>query len=260
MLPKYKEIQDPLLAEIDRRGGAVRPSDRNHDGLSVYGALANYFSLTGSDLAEKVYESNGTPRPKWENMVRWARNDLRKRGLIDGGRHGVWALSEKGRLRVESSKQEHAGRGVFLPGTEITPQLFQELQRKAKEIGELGELFVLEYERARLRKAGKADLAELIRHVALTNTAAGYDVLSFTNDGNEKLIEVKSSTGTSGSFEISSNEWSVAKQSRSAYWVYRVTQVETQSPSIEMIQDPFGKFEEGAFMLVPTGFRVIPRE
>lgn len=193
-------------------------------------------------------------------MVRWARNDLRKRGLIDGGRHGVWALSEEGRLRVESSKKEHAGRGVFLPGTEITPELFQELQRKAKEIGDLGELIVLEHERECLRKADRADLAALIRHVALTNTAAGYDVLSFTIDGKEKLIEIKSSTGRSGAFEISSNEWGLAKQRRSDYWVYRVTQVETQSPSIEMIQDPFGKFEEGEFMLVPTAFRVIPRE
>lgn len=260
MLPKYKEIQDPLLAEIQRRGGAARPSAKDDNGLTVYEALAAYFELTDEDLSEKVYEANGAERPKWQNMVRWARNDLRKRGFLDGSTHGVWALSEKGWQLADSSKHDYAGRGTFLPGSEISPEILVELQRKAKESGDLGELIVLEHEKVSLRNAGREDLADGVEYVAQINTAAGYDIRSFTADGDEKLVEVKTTVGGSASFEITANEWAVAKKMRSKYWVYRVSQAESSSPEFEKIQDPAGKAEEGRFMLVPTGFRVIPRE
>lgn len=260
MLPKYKEIQDPLLTEIQRRGGSTRPSEKDGNGLTVYEALASYFELTDEDLNEKVYEANGAERPKWPNMVRWARNDLRKRGLLDGSRHGVWALSEKGRLLADSSKHDYAGRGTFLPGAEITPELLAELQRKAKEVGDLGELIVLEHEKNNLRNAGRADLADAVEYVAQVNAAAGYDIRSFSVIGDEKLVEVKTTVGSSASFEITANEWAMAKKRRSEYWVYRVSQAESTSPEIEEIQDPAGKAEEGRFILIPTGFRVVPRE
>lgn len=260
MLPKYKEIQDPLLAEIQRRGGSARPSDKDGNGLTVYEALATYFELTDEDLSEKVFETNSAERPKWPNMVRWARNDLRKRGLLDGSRHGVWTLSEKGLQLADSSKHDYAGRGTFLPGTEIAPEFLAELQRKAKEIGDLGELIVLEHEKFSLRSAGREDLANAVEYVAQVNTAAGYDVRSFSANGDEKLIEVKTTVGTSASFEITANEWAIAKKRRTEYWVYRVSQAESASPEIEKIQDPSGKAEEGQFMLIPTGFRVVPRE
>ena len=69
MLPKYKEIQDPLLAEIQRRGGSTRPSQKDGNELTVYEALAAYFELTNEDLNEKVYETSGAERPKWQNIV-----------------------------------------------------------------------------------------------------------------------------------------------------------------------------------------------
>ena len=260
MLPKYKEIQDPLLAEIQRRGGSTRPSQKDGNELTVYEALAAYFELTNEDLNEKVYETSGAERPKWQNMVRWARNDLRKQGMLDGSKHGVWALSEKGMQLADSSKRDYAGQGTFLPGAEITPELLAELQRKAKEVGDLGELIVFEHEKISLRSAGRADLANSVEHVAQINTAVGFDIRSFSVDGREKLIEVKTTVGSSASFEITANEWAVAKKNRSVYWVYRVSKVESESPEIEKIQDPTGKVEEEFFMLIPTGYRVVPRE
>lgn len=260
MLPKYKEIQDPLLAEVQRRGGSTRPLQQDDNGLTVYEILANYFDLTIEDLEEKVYETNGKERSKWQNMVRWARNDLRKRGLLDGSIHGVWALSEKGMRLASSSQHDYAGRGTFLPGADISPELLSELQRKSKEVGDLGELIVLEHEKISLRNAGREDLAIAVEHVAKVNTAAGYDIRSFSVDGKEKLVEVKTTTGTSGGFEITANEWAIAKQKRVNYWVYRVSQVKSASPEIEKIQDPAGKAEEGRYMLLPTGYRVVPRE
>ena len=169
-------------------------------------------------------------------------------------------LSEKGMQLADSSKRDYAGQGTFLPGAEITPELLAELQRKAKEVGDLGELIVFEHEKISLRSAGRADLANSVEHVAQINTAVGFDIRSFSVDGREKLIEVKTTVGSSASFEITANEWAVAKKNRSVYWVYRVSKVESESPEIEKIQDPTGKVEEEFFMLIPTGYRVVPRE
>jgi len=96
MLPSYDDIRLPLLAELHRRGGSTRPRDKNNSDQTIYTALAHYFRLTQVNLNEKVYEEDGTARSKWENMVRWARNDLKKQGYLIAPSHGIWAISESG--------------------------------------------------------------------------------------------------------------------------------------------------------------------
>ncbi len=46
MLPKYKEIRIPLLAELSSRGGESRPSDVDSTGRTIYETLADYFNLS----------------------------------------------------------------------------------------------------------------------------------------------------------------------------------------------------------------------
>ena len=92
MLPTYREIEEPLIEELQRRGGSSRPSDRRN-GRTVYEALARYFDLTSADLGETIYE-NGKPRSKWKNMVRYARRSLVDQGRIDNTQHGVWRLKD----------------------------------------------------------------------------------------------------------------------------------------------------------------------
>jgi hypothetical protein len=100
MLPTYADIEVPLMRELARRGGSARPADRDSSGRSVYEALAEYFRLTPSDLAEVFYE-NGKPRSKWETMVRYAVRSLRKTGEIErGGAYGVWAITERANRRL----------------------------------------------------------------------------------------------------------------------------------------------------------------
>ena len=95
MIPKYADIEAPLARELARRGGSARPADCDESGRSVYMALADYFSLSSTDLAEVIYEK-GASRSKWENMVRYAVRTLRKNCVIErGGAHGVWTLTEK---------------------------------------------------------------------------------------------------------------------------------------------------------------------
>ena len=95
MLPKYREIQNPLLLEIFNRGGRIRPKDKYH-GKNIYESLADYFKLSEEELSLEVDEpSQGKSRNKWENMVRWTRNDLVKKGLLSKKERGIWILTEK---------------------------------------------------------------------------------------------------------------------------------------------------------------------
>jgi hypothetical protein len=65
-----------------------------------------------------------------------------------------------------------------------------------RALGERGEERVFFSEHARLAAAGRADLARRVRWVAREDgDGAGYDILSFSAAGDERLLEVKTTTG-----------------------------------------------------------------
>lgn len=100
------------------------------------------------------------------------------------------------------------------------------LSREAenRSLGMAGEEFVIGYERARLMAAGADRLAEKVEQVSLTcGDGAGFDVLSFEENGCERLIEVKTTKyGSATPFYVSSNELAVSKRQQDKYRVYRV--------------------------------------
>ena len=85
MFPKYEEVEFPLFIEILKRNG-TEPKE-------VYAVLANRFKLTKQDLDKETKEKE--PRNKWENIIRFAVKELRKKGLVDKS-YGVWRLTDKG--------------------------------------------------------------------------------------------------------------------------------------------------------------------
>jgi restriction endonuclease Mrr len=92
MLPTYRDIERPLIRELERRGDKARPADRDFTGRSVYEALADHFSLTAADRAEVIY-AKAKPRSKWENTVRYAVCKLKDNGTLNRtAPHGVWQL------------------------------------------------------------------------------------------------------------------------------------------------------------------------
>jgi hypothetical protein len=99
------------------------------------------------------------------------------------------------------------------------------LEREARNasVGRAGELLVLSFERHRLASERRADLAGLVRHVALDDDGAGFDVLSFDKDGVERFIEVKSTSyGKETPFFVSRNEVEVSREHALKYHLYRV--------------------------------------
>lgn len=256
MFPKYKEIQLPLLSEIRRRGGSTRPRDEV-EGQSIYLALATHFGLTADDLESTVIEpATHTVRSKWENMVRWARNDLRKAELLDGSQHGVWALSPQGLIVLQDHEDEAAAHRERV-SQPMDPETFAKRQAEAAETGLIGETFVIAQERLRLRAAGRQDLAERIRHVARENVAAGYDILSFASDGSEIYIEVKATKTSGTSFELTDNELRTARRLRAAYWLYQVRLARSSTPQLLTHQDPASMIEAGKLVVKPTTWRVF---
>ncbi|WP_195603998.1 DUF3883 domain-containing protein [Clostridium tyrobutyricum] len=81
---------------------------------------------------------------------------------------------------------------------------FEEVNKRNRELGELGELFVLNYE---IKKLGK-NLGSKVRHVAKDDgDGAGYDILSYTEEGQVRFLEVKTTTGSLKTpFYLSENE------------------------------------------------------
>lgn len=256
MYPKYVDIREPLIIELYKRGGASKPSALNANGQSVYDALAEYFGLSKADRNYKIYENSGAERSKWHNIVRWVRNDIKKAGLLYAPSHGVWALTQAGESEAKERDQKKlvVGEGDSL--TEIDIETFLALKAHAKEIGELGEKYVIEYEQRRLKSIGRPDLAENIEQVSLTNVGAGYDVKSFEKNGIERFIEVKTTTGEGSQFQLTFNEYKVAQENKERYWIYFVRINENTIPEVEAIQDPAKRKEEGSLLFRPSSYWV----
>jgi hypothetical protein len=99
-----------------------------------------------------------------------------------------------------------------------------ERDARNRALGRAGEERVLAHERATLLAVGRRDLAERIRWVSdLDGDGAGYDIQSFDPDGNDRLIEVKTTNGWDRTpFHISRNELTVAEERRDHWRLVRV--------------------------------------
>lgn len=114
----------------------------------------------------------------------------------------------------------------------ITPTLIDFIEREAsnKQLGYLGELFILKNEVAYLNKQGKPKLAKRVKHVSVeVGDGLGYDILSFEVDGNEKRIEVKTTRGDiTRPFYITRNEVDYSVNNPSDFYLYRVFDFDTK--------------------------------
>ena len=86
----------------------------------------------------------------------------------------------------------------------------------------------------------------------------GYDILSFDLAGDEKWIEVKSTSGSGYVFEMSENEWEKAKRGGYKYYIYRVTRVRTK-PQIKIFRNPRDLEKKGLLVKAAAGWRVTLR-
>ena len=90
-IPSEKDIELPLLQEIEAAGGEAKPSE-------LYDKVARHFpQLTPSDQTVRHPRSGLLI---WANRVQWARQHLVNKGEIDASTRGIWKITERGRARL----------------------------------------------------------------------------------------------------------------------------------------------------------------
>ncbi|QDQ03043.1 DUF3883 domain-containing protein [Lysinibacillus fusiformis] len=121
-----------------------------------------------------------------------------------------------------------------------SPIDYLKLHEFQKEIGELGEQFVYEYE---LKKLQDTDFADKIDKTKANDNTNGYDILSYTKTGKKLHIEVKATVTSKEEFYISQHEFEVAKEiveKGGLYKVYFVKEI-LGNPQLEIIDDILGE-------------------
>ena len=117
---------------------------------------------------------------------------------------------------------------------------YEKINRLNKKLGDRGEKVVLDFEIKKLEQLGKFELARKVDRVSLKSDSLGYDILSFEEDGKERLIEVKatSSKVTDANFFLTINELKTAKEKEN-YYIYMVYDILSKEPKIWVIKNPF---------------------
>lgn len=95
---------------------------------------------------------------------------------------------------------------------------------RARALGDAGEALVYQAEQNRLSSWGRDDLAARVRWVAKEDgDGAGFDILSFTQRGEERWLEVKTTNGPATTpFWISENERRVADENPDVFRLARL--------------------------------------
>lgn len=130
------------------------------------------------------------------------------------------------------------------PRLERLVRKFDPVERdfRNRALGKAGERFVLDVERDRLQRADRDDLSEKVRWISdEQGDGAGYDILSFGSDGQERLIEVKTTNGAASTpFFLSRTEHEVSEQKADTWRLYRV-HLFAQTPRIFTINPPLAQ-------------------
>lgn len=123
---------------------------------------------------------------------------------------------------------------------------------KNRELGKLGEKRVLISEHIRLIDAGRKDLAREIKWISQEEgDGAGYDILSFSNSGEERWLEVKTTSGHRYTpFYLTENERLTSIEHPDKYRLVRLYDFGI-SPKIFKLSPPIEK----AVTLRPISYR-----
>jgi Domain of unknown function (DUF3883) len=121
-----------------------------------------------------------------------------------------------------------------------------------RDLGLRGEEFALENERSTLWNAGRKDLSSRVKHVSKDDgDGFGYDIHSFDLNGNDRLIEVKTTMGiVTTPFFLSENERLVSIKRKNHFRLLRLYNF-AKAPRAFELAPPLENF----VFLQPTNYR-----
>ena len=133
---------------------------------------------------------------------------------------------------------------------------YLERANQNQALGLAGELAVVDFERKRLEFLGHYDLAAKVEHVANSRgDGLGYDVLSYHDDGQEKMIEVKTTKyDKEVPFFVSQNEVCASAYFGESFHLYRVFQF-GKRPGLFTLQGAL----EDTCRLVAADYKAVPK-
>lgn len=161
-------------------------------------------------------------------------------------------------FRIPKEYDKFFGELVKCKIKKLTLEQLQQRLCDEQEIGEQGEIFVLNFEKLRCNFTCKDQ--SRIRQISHIDVSAGYDIISFHDNINLKrrYIEVKTYKG-SPHFYWSSNEIESARLRGNDYFLYLVDfeRISDQNYKPEIIQNPYVTIRDSDFWkLTPSTFLV----
>lgn len=94
-VPKYDELINPLLQAMNQLGGSASVSEQED-------AVASILKLSEKDIAE-IHRGSTT---KLSYRLAWARNYMKRFGLLENSARGVWTLTIEGRKKYPVNIEE----------------------------------------------------------------------------------------------------------------------------------------------------------
>lgn len=183
-----------------------------------------------------------------------------------GSKWDEWygAVTDKQLQLLKTSIQtvKEIGENIMLESQTNHNVSSQPLGTLCKDIGDLGEKFVLKYEKDKIAQI-RPDKVGLVQKVS-NDTVLGFDIqsLEFDDLNKKKLIEVKTTNRTYPpnlnvltSFNMSSNEWETARNYSNAYYIYRVFLL-GKNIKVFIVKDPVNEQSKGNIILEPHEYRV----
>lgn len=92
-IPKYDDLFNPLLEALHQLGSSASITEQEQK-------VAEVLNLSEEDLEEP----HGGNRTKFSYNLAWARNYLKRFGLIENSSRGVWALTAEGQRTTQVSQ------------------------------------------------------------------------------------------------------------------------------------------------------------
>lgn len=185
-------------------------------------------------LAEMVVDRSEFETPEPESSIRW------------------WVEAPKPEKEgIYRGVGEHPSRARTVIGKN-----YLEIESRNRSLGLAGEEFVMEVEHRRLWEAGLKRLADRIEHVSRTKgDGLGYDIVSYDENGQERLIEVKTTQfGILTPFFATRNEVAVSADEAERYQLYRVFSFR-KKPRLFALKGPLGR----TCQLEPSVYEALPR-
>jgi hypothetical protein len=235
------EHRRALVQKLDGRSNSS--VERKHQNISAvliglniapidgYKPLSNYQRRLAADAARYIDQ-----HPELiDRLLRVSEEMPSNLKVVDG---------PLGHVQVDPPEMiKESGPGRDLPSALCAMKVdFADRDQRNRKLGELGERFVLSFEKHRLLGVGRDDLAKKIDWVAQSRgDGLGYDIVSFDDRSDrERFIEVKTTNmGLRAPFYITSNELKASDQHKDDYLLYRVFRF-SKDPKLFVLNPPLG--------------------